>query len=328
MDRGEGTGERCRLMISSQWLIPLGELTTRTEVAREYGGARYGGIQPSRSTPNILIYTDPSQGEQHGYVFDGWDLDESDIYYSGEGQTGDQSITKGNKAIASHVADGRTLRVFEVASGDRPGGKLQRYVGEFEVDSRDPYRFEWVNDPSDQRGRRRIVVFRLRALSSGARGVSRADATTSQRSGPRLVAPESNLVDSYDVAPATGDVARRREAELMRHFEASLIEQGHEVARIRIPIPGTSASMVTDTFVSTTRTLWEVKYSAEQQAASVGIGTACGLPQVHRVSGVSRLRLGLPSDPGEDLRDLIYSAGHSLVLATEHGFVECVEYAN
>src|SRR5690606_26308402 len=93
---------------------------------------------------------------------------------TGEGQVGDQDpAAKGNGAILRHIEEGRSLRLFEVAGSNRGGGKPQRYVGEFVIDSDDPYRFE---DAPDREGRlRKVVVFRLLAVSAQeSRSVSHA----------------------------------------------------------------------------------------------------------------------------------------------------------
>jgi hypothetical protein len=70
----------------TSWEIAVGETVTRRELQQRYGGAPYGGIEPSRSTPNVLLFTDPATGERHGY-FDGW-ADDGCFHYTGEGQRG------------------------------------------------------------------------------------------------------------------------------------------------------------------------------------------------------------------------------------------------
>ena len=79
------------------WELTVGQALPRREVHRRYGGAPYGGIEPSRSTPNVLLFTNPASGEQHGY-FDGW-ADDGCFHYTGEGQHDDQQFREGNKAV-------------------------------------------------------------------------------------------------------------------------------------------------------------------------------------------------------------------------------------
>lgn len=72
--------------MAAEWELEVGDLTNRREVMERYGGSRFGGIEPSNRTPNVLIYSDPQQGTQHGYNYDGWDPDVSSsvYYYTGE----------------------------------------------------------------------------------------------------------------------------------------------------------------------------------------------------------------------------------------------------
>jgi hypothetical protein len=87
------------------WTLRPGDRIRRTELHGRYGGSGQSGISPSRMTPNILVFTDPRSGERHGY-FDHWAPDDS-FHYTGEGQRGDQAMTKGNLAILNHRANGR-----------------------------------------------------------------------------------------------------------------------------------------------------------------------------------------------------------------------------
>ena len=89
-----------------------------------------GGICPSRRTPNVFIFTDPSEGQQYGY-FDGWHGEL--FHYTGEGQKGDQKMSRGNAAILRHRENGRALRLFYGARG------LVRYGERFELDPAKPF---------------------------------------------------------------------------------------------------------------------------------------------------------------------------------------------
>ena len=56
----------------ADWSLAIGETLSRRERNQRFGGALFGGIQPSSTTPNIFIYSDPSKGERFGYNYDGW----------------------------------------------------------------------------------------------------------------------------------------------------------------------------------------------------------------------------------------------------------------
>lgn len=53
------------------WTLRPGERVRRRELHDDFGGGRQGGIEPSRSTPNVFLFADSVSGEQHGYI-DGW----------------------------------------------------------------------------------------------------------------------------------------------------------------------------------------------------------------------------------------------------------------
>lgn len=141
------------------WDLVPGDVTTRQAVSKRFGGAIQGGILPSNTTPNVMIYTDPSQSAQHGYDFDGWSRDDPEVfYYTGAGQSGDQMFTRGNKTIAEHRENGTALRVFEtLPGGSKNTARTQRYIGEFVLDPAEPYRWE-VGRSSNNEGQRKIIV--------------------------------------------------------------------------------------------------------------------------------------------------------------------------
>ena len=63
-------------------------------------------MEPSATSPNVLLFTSETAGSQFGYAFDGWHKDGT-FHYTGEGQRGDQVMTHGNRAVKDHVAEGR-----------------------------------------------------------------------------------------------------------------------------------------------------------------------------------------------------------------------------
>lgn len=134
-----------------EWAIEAGERIRRVEVHDEYGGGRQGGIAPSRQSPNVLVFSDPSTGTQHGYN-DRWVGDV--FHYVGEGQTGDQTMTRGNAAILGHMEAGKALRVFWGAKG------VVEYAGEFEVSATDPWYTARAKETASE-ALRDVITFRL-----------------------------------------------------------------------------------------------------------------------------------------------------------------------
>ncbi|MBJ7370610.1 HNH endonuclease [Pseudomonas moraviensis] len=95
----------------------------KTEINGPFGGSRQSGIAASAIYPVIFLFTGDS-GEQYGYA-DRWD--DGAYLYTGEGQRGAMTLTRGNRAIAEHAVDGRALHLFKSLGK----GKGCAYVGEF-----------------------------------------------------------------------------------------------------------------------------------------------------------------------------------------------------
>jgi hypothetical protein len=142
--------------LRSRWSLEPGDRIRRGELHERYGGSRQVGISPSRSSPNLFLFTSPRSGEQYGYYHDCWEADSS-FHYTGEGQQGDQTLAGGNLAVLNHVNNGRALRIFQGASG------VIQYVGEFVLDAQHPY--SWSLAPSTMSGPlRQVIRFHLRPV--------------------------------------------------------------------------------------------------------------------------------------------------------------------
>lgn len=130
----------------------IGKEYRRRDLHAEYGGQQQGGISTPARHPIIFLFSGPS-GERYGYT-DGWKGRR--YLYCGEGQVGDMSFTRGNKAIRDH--GDKEIHVFE-----QIGGGLVRYVGEFRYDC------HHIREGTDTQGRkRRMIVFELVPTSKDA----------------------------------------------------------------------------------------------------------------------------------------------------------------
>lgn len=124
------------------WHLALGETIDRAELHRRYGGRIHplvqltGRISPSRTTPNVFLFTTPAG------VFDGWSGEH--VHFTGEGGTAgtDQVLTQGNKSVLHHRAEGRTLRLFH----QRPNTMAVAYLGHQHLDTDRPY--VWADAPA------------------------------------------------------------------------------------------------------------------------------------------------------------------------------------
>lgn len=94
----------------------------RKELHDQFGGMRQSGIAPSRQVPVVFIFTGET-GELYGYEDE---FDDGTLIYTGEGQVGDMTYDRGNKAIRKHQEDGRELHVFR-----KEDNGLATYIGQY-----------------------------------------------------------------------------------------------------------------------------------------------------------------------------------------------------
>lgn len=121
-------------MSSNSFSLQENDIIKRSELHDQYGGNRQSGIAASAKTPNIFLFTHPEEGENHGY-YDRWEKNGTVLFYCGEGQNGNQSMTKGNKAILEHKSTEKSIRVFV----NHSASTHVRYAGEFVLDDNQPY---------------------------------------------------------------------------------------------------------------------------------------------------------------------------------------------
>jgi 5-methylcytosine-specific restriction protein A len=308
----------------ADWDLPVGARLSRSERKARFGGAIYGGIEPSARSPNVFLYSDPSRGETYGYNYDGWADDGRLFLYTGEGREGDQPMSHGNRAILEHQKQGRALRLF-VADGQVAGTaqREQRYVGEFQIDPSKPYSIE---DAPDESGEQRTVfVFRLRPVGEALRregdqstfpDVS-ADATAS------LVPIERNAETSFDVAMREGTTATRREGELVDRFIA-WSGRAERFSRWRLRPPGELRPLLTDIYSETQNVLYEAKGTATRNAMRTAIGQLLDYRR-HIDRNDLRLAVLMPHLPAGDLIEFATGLGIAVVAEQPGGGFETVE---
>ena len=86
------------------------EYNRRNDIHKNYGGQQQSGISTPSSHNLIFLFSSPL-GEDFGYK-DHFD-DNGVFHYTGEGQVGDMTFTKGNRAIRNHLEEGKELLLFE-----------------------------------------------------------------------------------------------------------------------------------------------------------------------------------------------------------------------
>ena len=114
--------------------------------------------------------------------------------------------------------------------------------------------------------------------------------------------------------------ADRREQTLVLAFRDHLLQQRHEVVRLKIVPPGEAKPLFSDLMDRTTNTLYEAKGSVQRGAIRTAIGQLMDYRRFVQPS--PRLAVLLPSKPRDDLSDLLTGIGIGIVWRDGDGFVE------
>lgn len=124
------------------------------EINDVLGGQRQGGISTPANSQFVIVFTGEA-GKSHGYG-DFWD-DDGIFHYFGEGQSGDMTLSGGNRAIAEHLSTGKRLIVFKSLGH----GKPYRFDGEFICVGS----YIRPDTPATRGPNRNAIVFRLQSLT-------------------------------------------------------------------------------------------------------------------------------------------------------------------
>ncbi|QAY72989.1 hypothetical protein ET445_06165 [Agromyces protaetiae] len=296
-----------------------GDIVTRSDIAIQYGGSPYsGGIVPSEASRSVFLFTDPSEGTQFGYVYDGFSSDTSVLYYTGAGSDGDQKESGSNSPILTHASKGRTLHAF-VAAGRVPGTatKRQRYVGEFVLDPALPY--ERMPALDKKGALRTVLVFRLLPVSVVPAWIADIVGRAQMPSDPRSqqVPIEINSTQFFETAGSKGALAVRKESQLVDDFVSS--QPDHVFSRWAITLPSEHTRLLTDIYDEGDRTLYEAKALSGRSDVRMAVGQLYDYKRHVAVDGLQCSVL-LPERPSNDLRDLIQSAGLGVAYRESSGF--------
>lgn len=291
--------------MTNTWGTPVGWTGSRAEIAAMYGGSTQGGMVTSRTSPNVLIFSDPEEGVKFGYQYDGWAHDGSIFYYTGMGDDGAQKMWRGNKAARDHKTDGKAIRLF-ATDGMIPGAKKtkkQIYLGEFEIDPAFPNSIE---DAPDSFGvTRTVFVFNLRPVGEVLRRDQDFASTVSQLSKDwtaERVPLEEHTSDTFVLPEQAQVIAQKREQALVNAFQQVLEGRGHEVDRFAITPPGNSHVLLSDIHDATDSVLYEAKAEATRNNVRTGLGQ---MLDYRRGVIVKSCRMLLPAKPADDLLELL-----------------------
>lgn len=305
--------------MSQDWDVPVGKFLSRVERKRRYGGSVQGGIEPSTTTANIFLYSDPARAAAFGYSYDGW-IDEGAVFrYTGDGQRGPQTMRGRNLSVLNHKRAGRALRLF-VADGVVPGTsqKNHRYLGEFEVDQQDPYRE--LEAPDKDGEQRTVIVFHLRPAGQALhreddRSKAGEPATDSEATLADLENHDTRTFTTAGSAPTEGE---RREGELVQRFREHLARPAGVLHRWKLRPAGELRPFWTDVYDEHTNELYEAKGNATRDNIRRGIGQLLDYSR-HIPRDELKIALLLPNRPSDDVVELLHSLNIACVYETAEG---------
>jgi len=203
---------------------------TETFDVKPQGGIRYAG---SASHPKRIVFITGASveaqqgrngaGKDHPY-HDRWE--NGILYYTGEGQTGDQTLTKGNLAL--HVSSEVKCPVYGFL---KKAPNQYEYLGRFRVVGTDTER------QADSEGRpRQVYVFRMEpekknGASSGQTWLCQANPSIFELSGAIAELDElTYLVKQYSDEIYVGDKVYLWEARGTSQIEPGIVGVAHVIA--------------------------------------------------------------------------------------------------
>ncbi len=258
------------------------------------------------------MFTNPSRGSRYGYdLLEGLQPDGS-FAYTGEGTSGDQEFTRGNKALLNAADEGRIIRVFTAAP------PYATYVGAFTTG--DPV-CSFHELPGEDGQLRRAILFNLvpvdarpwlLAPNPGQLRVLKPQ--LAQWSPPD--ASDVNVIADATQLPPGDRVVSRVEFQLQADFGQWLIDRGTPPSRLRLPVGG--AIIEPDMFVEAEGWVVEAKKSTGREYVRMAIGQV--LDYTHNARGLDTHvtpMILLPGRAEADLAEL--SADLGITLASRDG---------
>ncbi|KAL6079700.1 HNHc domain-containing protein [Balamuthia mandrillaris] len=164
-------------------IFETNKIYKRQDLHRRFGGQRRAGISTPAHFPFIFIFSgETSVVRKVGYT-DGW-KDEHTFFYTGQGQEGDQTWTKGNLALRTHHRLSKRIFLFHIDPRLHSG--YVRFIDELQFQS-----YQYVQRPDTESNMRRAILFTLTTVTASASSplstniLSSSSSTTSFSSSAR-----------------------------------------------------------------------------------------------------------------------------------------------
>ncbi len=304
------------------WTLEPGDTVRRRAIHEAYGGQQQGGISTPRSLPDVLVFTDPKSGARYGYdAFEGLRGDGT-YAYTGEGQHGQQTFVRGNRALRDSAEDGKTIRLFTTA------GVYATYVGSFAL-ADPPFALQTIPDVDGVP--REGIIFNLAPLDADVKLLPSYGGPLEKAEGalmdyaafPRVWSPPDYsdviLPGSSAQMDAGERVVSRVEFELQAAFGSWLIESGTPPQRL--PLRTENVIIEPDFHVPDRGWVVEAKKSSARGYVRAAIGQVLDYVYVARKAGMTATPvILLPGKPVADLVELMGELRITLVVRSDEAF--------
>lgn len=300
----------------TNWSLEIGKSVSRTSLHEKYGGSASRGISvPARGSTqtNIMLFWKPQHGEQWGYQ-DGWTKNGSRFYFTGMGQTGDQTFaghTTENGRLRDHRNDGMSVRLLRALQTNFVSYEAQLQL----VD------FFFLSSTDGLGNPRQVIQFEFEPIGEFIQfgeGV-KSDAFREKAAPASLLRP-----DDFGPQPAKIErvaarqfehirqqvvvQVRRLEAALVSDFAAWMEGRGVAVGARMIPYAPERRMLRVDAYIEgAPPILIEAKASVSRENIRMAIGQALDYARYERDAAIAVL---LPTEPPEDMKQLIQSTQH------------------
>lgn len=250
----------------SEWSLEIGDTVRRRLLHEQYGGGQQNGISTSSRTSDIFVFTNPCRGSRYGYdLLEGLQPDGS-FAYTGEGTSGNQAFTRGNKALLNAADQGRIIRVFNASP------PYATYVGAFTTDDQVCSFHELPGEDGEMR---RAILFNLVPLDASP-SLLAPNPGQLRMLKPQVAewyppdASDVNVILDATQLPPGDRVVSRVEFQLQADFGRWLSDRGTPPSRLRLPVAG--AIIEPDMFVEAEGWVVEAKKSTGREYVRMAIG--------------------------------------------------------
>lgn len=205
----------------------LNEYYDKDQIRETLHLGKYGGIRIGTSHNIIVLFSNaPEKGKDDNFsniYHDRFEEKDNLYYYTGEGRAGDQSLTRGNKALNNSENDGKTVYLFK----QYQQGHAHEFLGPVRVVK---YHTETQNDA--RKNPRTAYVFHLQLLSDPITNVEDAEnreVESEQRKLRKTKKTKEELMVRLDFLTNLAETKGPRKGKIIAKQERETVKRRTEI---------------------------------------------------------------------------------------------------